>query len=254
MSQRIPDWVLERYAAGELPPGYSEASISADPSVPERLAALRKSDEEILAAHPPAGVAREVERRAHLAATRDRAAAGERRLRGFWPGALAATAAAALVAIVAPRILQGPADDELRVKGDPHLLIYRQAAGAEPEKLSEGARARAGDVLQLRIFASDARYAAVVSIDGAGAATLHAPAREGPAMALRVGGTDTLPESYALDAAPGFERFVLVTSDRPFDAAEVLAAARALGPEPRAPLALPGSLKQTSFLLEKAAP
>jgi hypothetical protein len=39
-----------------------------------------------------------------------------------------------------------------------------------------------------------------------------------------------LPVAFELDATPGFERFVFVTSDAPFDTAPVVAALRRDGP------------------------
>jgi hypothetical protein len=60
-----------------------------------------------------------------------------------------------------------------------------------------------------------------------------------------------MPNAYALDAAPRFERFVLVTSQKPFEVSVVLSAARAVGADPSAPLLLPPDLRQTSFVVRK---
>ncbi|XXF80848.1 ActD-like protein [Myxococcaceae bacterium GXIMD 01537] len=144
--------------------------------------------------------------------------------------------------------------ESTRVKGDPRLLIHRQRAGGAT-RLTGADRARPGDVLQLGYNAAGRRYGAVLSLDGRGGVTLHQP--ESPEGPLELaGGSATLAHAYALDDAPGFERFILVTSDAPFELREVLDSARALAHDPDvargAPLPLPGSFDQTSVTLEKA--
>ena len=61
------------------------------------------------------------------------------------------------------------------------------------------------------------RYGAVVSLDGAGRITYHLPEGGGQASALRGSGEVSLPQSYQLDAAPSFERFLIVAGNAPFD-------------------------------------
>lgn len=248
MSRHIPDWVLERFAVGQLPEGFTPEDIAQDPSVPERLAALQKSNAEVLRTYLPAQVAREVERR--HGKSRPRAAA----VRPWLPVLVPALVAAALVVALRPAVLRPAEDEGLRPKGlAPHLAVYRQARSAA-ETLEPGAKVRAGDVLQLEVVAPGARFAVVVSIDGAGAVTLHAPEHEGAAIELPEAGVQPLPHAYALDNAPRFERFILVTAERPFDTGRVLAAARALGADATAPLGLPGGFQQSSFVVTKEAP
>lgn len=248
--RRIPDWVLERHAVGELPPGYTPEDLAADPTVPERLAALRRSNAEILQQHAPGAVAREVLRR-HA-----RGPARTLRVGPWLPVLVPAMVTAAVVAVVVSRSaasrLPEVEEDRVTFKGSvPALEVYRQADGP-PVRLADRAEARPGDVLQLRIVSAGAAYGAVVSIDGNGSVTLHAPSRIGPAIALRP--QLTLASAYALDAAPRFERFILVTSAAPFDAAAVVAAARSAGPEETAPLALPEGLQQFSIVVRKVLP
>src|SRR5262249_61336140 len=86
-----------------------------------------------------------------------------------WLAAPAAALAAAALLIVVQR------PEETRVKGgDAALLVYR-SHGDEPELLSSGASARAGDVLQIAYIRSAPVYGAIVSLDGAGSVTLHLP-------------------------------------------------------------------------------
>lgn len=144
-----------------------------------------------------------------------------------------------------------------RIKGlAPHLVVYRHH-GESAERLTAGAVAKNGDRLQLAYVAAGDAYGVVVSLDGAGAVTLHL--HEGLRSAtLKADHETPLPESYRLDAAPRFERFVLVTSTQPFDVSVVENAARALISTPHgaqhADLPLPSGLRQVSFTLSKAQP
>jgi hypothetical protein len=139
-----------------------------------------------------------------------------------------------------------------RTKGlEPHLRIYL-GGGAEPVVLRDGARVKGHDVVQVAVVAPGRLWAAVVSIDGQGGATLHAPPS---AIGL---GEVRLPRAFELDEAPGFERFFLVVSSAPFDGQPVLAAAQTLARDPAAaraqPLALPPGLSQSALLLDKVQP
>src|SRR5690606_4130862 len=107
---------------------------------------------------------------------------------------------------------------------------------AGPERLAPGATVRPGDVLQLSVIRGDAAYGWVVSVDGAGAVTLHGGGELAPGRA-------PLPNAYRLDDAPSFERFFLVTDDEPIARDDVVRAARALAAlrDPDAPLVVPGA-------------
>lgn len=255
----VPDLHREQLALGELAPERREALL-ARPETAAELAALRAADAEILAEHPPARVLAEVRRRAAAAAPR----------RSPWTlwlvPTLAAAAVAALVlwpaedvpkdSLVASR--PAPADPgETRIKGlEPHLLVHRQE-GERAVPLSEPAQARAHDRLQLSYVAAGARHGVVLSLDGDGVVTLHAPTSPAGSTALQQDGAVALPQSYELDAAPGFERFILVTAAGPIDVARVERAARALAGAPeaeRAPLELPPGWQQRSFLVRKVGP
>jgi len=255
---RTPDWLVERLHAGDLPPAEAaavRARLAAEGGE-DRLAALRQDDAAFAAAHPPGPALGEIRRRARGEAS---AVPGAGWRGGWFPGALVAAAAAAAVAVlVLPRTLPSgvdPARDDGRLKGlAPVLLVHRDRAGAEAERLGDGAAVRVGDVLQLAVLAAGARYGVVVSIDGRGAVTRHLPEDGEIAAALAGGGAVPLPHAYQLDDAPGFERFFLVTGPTPFDVAPVLEAARHLAASGRAradPLVLPGALSQRAVLVVK---
>lgn len=252
MMARTPDWLVERLAAGDLPEEEARAirrRLEAEPDGPERLAAIARENEEILAAYPPAVVA---------AAVRERALARRQKPNLVRLGIAAAVPACALLLLVALLPPTGggglPPDPEIRQKGSgPRLLVHRRTAeGAE--RLAAGSTARARDLLQLAYVAEGARFGVVLSIDGAGAVSLHLPIAGEEAASLEQEGMVALPRSWELDDAPGFERFFFVTADEPFAVAPVVEAARRLASGTDAQVAdlrLPAELRQHSFLLVK---
>ncbi|MCP3136757.1 ActD-like protein [Pyxidicoccus xibeiensis] len=261
---RTPDWLLERIALGELPPeelAAARARLAEEPDGPSRLAALEADTHATLERLPPTRVVREVQARA----ARKDAPRPLPRLAPAW-GLVPLLAAVGLFVLVLPSesgrtggdgTIPGDGAEVTRIKGlAPQLVVHRQAAGAGPERLTDGAPAAAGDVVQLAYIAAGRTHGVILSVDGHGAVTLHAPeAGHGTqAAALAPSGTHSLPRAYELDDAPRFERFFFVAAEGPFDVEPILAAARALaeGPDARsAPLSLPEGLTQVSFTLEK---
>ncbi|HEY0092742.1 MAG TPA: ActD-like protein, partial [Archangium sp.] len=139
---------------------------------------------------------------------------------------------------------------------EPRLTVHRQRAGTA-EALADGALAGPGDVVQLAYVAAGRAQGVILSVDGRGTVTLHAPESGTGSVPLAPAGTHALPGAYALDDAPGFERFFLVTAEAPFALEEVLAAARSLAGHAEArtsPLPLPSRYMQASFTLEKSSP
>src|SRR5262249_2368904 len=174
-----------------------------------------------------------------------------RRRRGAWLAASAGALAAVVLAV-----LLRPTPEQTWIKGDAALLVYRDR-GAQ-ELLQNGATARAGETVQLAYARARQAYGAIISVDGAAKVTLHMPEQEGEASRLVRDARTPLDHSYELDAAPGFERFFLITSDSPFRASVALEAARKLAARGNAartePLVLPKGFEQSSFLLLKASP
>lgn len=258
--KRVPPLLVEKLALGEL----SEAQaaevrrrLDAEGGVEARLLELARSSAEVLEEHPPERAVPAIAARRAAGAEQERSPMSLR-LPTFAP---VLAAACALVLFVVAR---GPepaaprpeaALEPTRTKGlAPHLVVHRdEPTGAV--QLEDGARAAAGDVLQLSYVAAGSGYGAVVSLDGNGAVTLHLPASVGPAARLEPEGTIALPQAYELDDAPAFERFFLVTAAAPFDASAAVEGARLLAREPRRaerePLPLPEGLAQASFLVVK---
>jgi hypothetical protein len=254
-TRRVSDLMLEQYNLRELSPGQEklvQAELERDEVLRGRLAAIRKSDEEIRSSYPAERIVPLLRERALRGG-----AGGQRRVRRLptlaWAGPVAAMA---LVLFLFPLVSRP--SDETRLKGiAPHLLVFRKTtAGAE--ELRPGSVARRGDVLQLSYAAGDARYGVIFSVDGRGTLTWHVPAGYGggprSAPPLDAKGPVVLPSAYELDDAPGFERFFLVYASRPFDVSEVEPVARALSRRPagdRGVLTLPRGLGQFSLLVKK---
>jgi hypothetical protein len=149
----------------------------------------------------------------------------------------------------------GGRDETERVKGNgPRLAVARERPGLDAEPLGPGARARAGDVLQLSYLSAGRPYGVVLSIDGRGTVTRHWPESGDGAAPLEARGAVPLAHAYILDDAPGFERFFLVTGNTVFAVQVPLEAARRItssGAARTAPLGLPAGFEQATLLLEK---
>ncbi|MEZ0312118.1 MAG: ActD-like protein [Myxococcota bacterium] len=205
MSTRISELMLERYLVGAATAD-EKARIEASPEALERVEAMRRENDELLALHSPRVVAAKVSARA----------ADAPRVKPFlWLAPLVALACAVLFVVV-PR---GPDDEVIILKGaKPHIALYRQV-GNTNEKLTSGASARAGDTVQVSYVAAEATYGAIVSVDGRGNVTVHTPTNGDGKLSQR--NEVLLPRAYTLDDAPRFERFVFVAATRPVDIAKL---------------------------------
>jgi hypothetical protein len=276
--KRVPDWLLERLALGELDDATAadvRARLAAEGrDVDAELAGIATSNRALLEAHPPAEVAVAVHGRiearrvaAGVQARVEASSKAERRRLRFQlaPLVLGAAAAFLLFARPAPRHVAGAGaaapevtGDVIRIKGAVALHVYRRAADHN-ERLAEGAHAAPGDLLQLAYRAGDTgNFGALLSIDGRGHVTVHWPEGNADTAApLSAKGEVKLPSAYELDDAPAFERFFLVTSEAPFAMTSVLGAARALAAHPAAArtqaLPLPPALTQLALTLDKTS-
>ena len=241
IQSKIPDWLLERLAAGELPqPRAAELRERLQTQGEEhRLSALAASSAEILATFPPERIVPEIERRA--AAKRTRPVA----VRHLWTLSMVTACAAGLAVVLVVRDHKGasgpsPSEDQpeiIGIKGDlkPALRIYRKT-GSGSELLSAHATVHRGDTLQIRYVAAGKHFGVIVSLDARGLLTFHLPESAGLAIALDHDGERALSHAYELDDSPGFERFFFITSDAPFTTAAIAQALKNGTPLP-APLA-----------------
>ena len=228
----VPDWLVERLAAGDLPAARADEvrrRLSGERDGAARLARIAASNDEIISAHPPAMIVDEVGRR--LVAVRKRARTPRQWGLAFGAPtlALAALGLALWLRPTGHTKVDGADGADTTYEGMkglvPSLRVYRKV-GDKVERLRDGSLTRAGERLQLAYVAAGHRFGAVLSVDGTGQVTFHLPAA-GPAVEpLRPDGEVALPEAFELDAAPGFERFVLIVGDTPFNAAVLTEVAR----------------------------
>ena len=253
----VRDWQLERYLLGELPAVELEtvrAALERDAGLRDRLAALERSNAELLSRHPPRVMAAAVSGRAVRHTPRPRIAP-----RLAFAAALGVAALAAGLTMIAPwreeRVTEPALDtagDITRIKGAPRLVLYRKGpAGSEP--VASGSLAHPRDIVQIGYQAAGRRYGVIVSIDGRGVVTRHLPV-SGPTAAELLAGSVVLPQAYELDDAPRFERFHLVAADEAFEVETVLQALRAsqsASPPADGRLDLPAGWDQSSLLVRK---
>lgn len=249
---KLPDWLVERVVLDEVPAASRARVDSADAGeLAARVAALRDADAAELAKYPAAPALAEIEQRVARAKRTTR----RRRL-----AVLVGVIGTACVLLVAMRVTRQSNHETLpavdagteRAKGMARVVAYRHA-GDHPELLREDALVKSGDVVQLRYKPEQAKHGVIASIDGAGEVTLHYPATEKGSTALAKE-TTSLPDSYALDDAPDFERFFFVTCDEPIDVVRTLNTLRDFAQRTdsaTAELRLPEGLEQWSLRLRK---
>jgi len=112
-------------------------------------------------------------------------------------------------------------DDGLRTKGEvARMRIHRIEVGStETVAMRDGDQAAAGTTLQVALLAGARSNVAVMSVDGAGQVSRHIP--ETGDSSISVKDPVQAAHSFQIDDAPGFERFVLVESDKPFALSEL---------------------------------
>jgi hypothetical protein len=236
--EAVPDLMLERLALADLDPESAADVRSRLEAAGQtgRLGEIEASNTAILAAHPPAAVFEEVQRRM---AQREVAASSTSRKGHRWlPWSsllLSATAAAALVLVIRPT--PKPGEDATRAAASegreiitlkglrPHLIIYKKTASG-PARLTDKSPVHPGDTLQVAYVAAGRRFGVVVSQDARGSVTLHLPTGGSQAAELAAQGETAAANAFELDDSPGFERFVFVTSNEPFATSMALEALR----------------------------
>ena len=150
-----------------------------------------------------------------------------------------------------------PVPPELGIKGDASWQVFAHRAGKTFE-VHDGAMLAAGDEIRFVVVPDRARFVLIVSVDGAGTASIYYP-YNGATSAPIEGPRVELAGSIALDAAAGPERIFALFSDEPIAATAARDALRAIaigGPDAiRRTRQLPLPVRaQTTLLFEKAAP
>lgn len=108
-----------------------------------------------------------------------------------------------------------------RAKGDSSFFIYKKTDDSAV-RLKNKSTVAEGDIIQITYVASGAKYGSIISIDGNGYLTQHYPYFGANASVLKTNGEIPLEDSYKLDDAPAFERFLFITSENQFDIAALI--------------------------------
>jgi anti-sigma-K factor RskA len=274
MTNIISDLVLERYVLGELPGKRArkiKKSLKTDTQLREKIEEIEKSNREILTQYPPDFVAPKIMSR-YNSKTRDEIKKITRPKPVFFKRILYASpalAAALVIILILFPWRKGDIDlpaehtgqDEILVKGmeemdmsKPQLLVHRKR-NDRIELLKNGARGKAGDLLQLGYIAAKESHGVILSIDGNGNVTLHFPDKKNSPTALEQDKKIRLPNAIELDRAPGFERFFFITSGVEVNAAEILKKAASLANNPdrakKDNIDLPENVNQYSIIIIK---
>ena len=221
--------ILEQIKAGELP-----ASEYIGNNLFSELSALEESDREILKAYPAAAM------QAAVAAKLATSKFNRPRFNWNIQRVLACAAVFCLVLMIpffvtkkmgagvtgkmsdAVSVTVADAADESRAKGVGTRMYLYKKVGDNAVKLSDSDSVSAGDIIQISYIASGAKYGAIVSVDGNGVVTQHYPEYGYTSALLETNGEIPLEYSYQLDDAPAFERFMLITGDKPFSVSGIV--------------------------------
>ncbi len=241
-AKRIPDITLERYLLKELPDDRMDRIgdlIKSDASLRKRVEAINASTRSILRRYTPETMARHILERTSLPAR----PAGKQ-LSGRYPLKLLlvptlAAAAVAAFAILIPMVRIGYdivddpfRQDVTRIKGAPARIVVYRKKNNSAELLGNNSPVREKDLLQIAYYSAEDTHGIILSIDGRGTVTLHYPAPPSTSTRIERNREMLLPRSYELDDAPGFERFIFITSGKPLEVGAVYRAAEKLAKKP----------------------
>lgn len=239
--QDVSDLTIERYLLNELPEekkAHIDTLRANDPELDARIQAVSRENDTFFKEHPADLFVERIERQTAEEKLRNGAPENFsfkellRRIRsGFTIRNIASASAAAVVVALVLLFTPfdtgkmtdpvSPADDGIRLKGGPSLLIYRKDAG-DSTLLGDGATAHAGDRLQLYYRSAGFRYGVILSVDGNGVVTRHLPIAGNEAVLLEKSSRVQLPTSYTLDDAPDYEKFYFFASRKPFAVQDVI--------------------------------
>jgi len=265
--KKISNITLERYLIGELPSDDMEEirkMAEVDGTLREKIVEIQKSNRELLKKYNSTDMMRQIEIRYKNLMMQEARGKKNRVERVFSQKSLYLFPLAASVALmmifVSPALLTQAGHenyvqaDTLRYKGErSKLYIYIQKKDSI-ELLSGDSVVYAGDRLQVAFF-SDAKYGMIFSIDGSGSVSLHYPREEQSSSAISVNSKIKLPYSYELDAAPGFEKFFFLTSEKEIQVGEILKKAHQFAKDPglvfKSDITIDESIFQTTVRLIK---
>ncbi len=218
--------VLDGLSAGELPTESVARHVEACAHCTGYVAALSEGRERFMALRPAPQFLRKLD-------AREAAQHSSRGLFGVrlpqWLMGLGGVAAAALVLFVAgPALIEGgESSGGVRMKGGAFEVFYLRPGAQTPAEAGQDERLRAGDALRFSYAAPKRGHLLVLDLDGTGKASVFVPYGGKRSQPVEKGDAQPLPGSVILDDAPGPEWLVAVFSERPLDAAPLLAALEA---------------------------
>jgi hypothetical protein len=217
-------WTLQRYVAGDL--GSTDAravagAVRGSPELEAYVAGLRAEEAVFEAAHPWEDVSAALFERADQLAPSARPDAvpdlgglpPRRWWQALWMGTAGAVAVLGLAFLFAPpTVPDGPVAPN-RSKTSELLQGFVLVEG-HAERIDAGATLREGDRVQFRVSTPHG-YLALLGVDGTGTVSRYQPVGGEMSVSFGPGNALPLPDSLALDAAPGPEVFLAFLSDEP---------------------------------------
>ena len=201
-----------------------EAHVAGCPTCRASLEELRGGREAFLKARPAGVFLAKLEARSEAEAPEPLTARLTRWLR--LPQLVMATAAAAALFVVAPKLLEGPEHPGVILKGELELgfAIHSSRRGEKAAALEPGQALREGDLLRFVVSLPKPGHVFVANLDDRGRYTRYYPARATESATQGAGADQVLPGSIELDDFVGTERIFLLDSAAPLEDREVEAA------------------------------
>jgi hypothetical protein len=219
--RRIPDILLERYVLNELPAKRMkemDTMVSADPDLRARVNVLIQSNAEFINDNPYERFENIIMNKKNMKTNRTK----HSRIKILIPTfALSLSLITVCIINFFPDYFNG-IDTTTVVKGNENALFIYKKIDSNVVQLSNGGKARTGDLLQLAYQIIKNNYCIIFSIDGRGRITYHYPVDPSAPAKIDSHKKTLLTESYELDDAPDFERFFIISSADQFDAAPVI--------------------------------
>jgi hypothetical protein len=263
----IPDWKLERYLLGELPPEDMDRIrrvIESSHALRLRIQELHESNKDILERYPSAWMSRRIQQKSEKSAPSN-ARIKNIILSRFWPMPALPVVAILIVLAILPVLFTPGVDRQgdaglihtTRIKGPGAQLLLFRKTDSGSERLDNSVMAREGDLILVKYQPAGKAYGVIISIDGRGTLIRHYPDEGRQAEQLKKDGPVSLDFAYELDDAPNWEKFYFITSDSPFEVDAVIQAARAkitnFTGAVSDSLDLPDPLEQSIFTIRKEA-
>jgi hypothetical protein len=255
---------LEKYLLKELPDhqiSEIETLLNNDLNLKQRLADLEKSNQEILKKYPAQEISKQIiNLKNFYQAKETKVKKSSHNYKKYLVPSLGFSAIVFTLFFVfmfehRNLITDNDPLEINQIKGDEAKLFIYRKVGDKVSLLTNGAKTKENDLLQIAYQSIKNKHGMIFSIDGRGTITLQYPKTIYSSTKLKSTKREALPSSYQLDDAPDFEIFYFVTSEYPIDKEAVLEKAKDFAQKienvSTKPLPLNKELEQVSFKLIK---